>query len=266
MKRYANTGEYAKVILRLLLLDFPGVVSGLLFWYVVLPSAWAKLEPASLIYRLAVAGLAGLSVVGAIWWALSRTRDTLRRVSDLRALEALEPSKVTEHDRALEAALACIPGAADLRRFHALADRLATEWAPDASYVGSMYVQVILPEQAQLDVSLDYSSRLRGETHTIDLPRSRHTSPGESGGGGAYSGKLAGVAHWRPAWEAVLHACATELASAAQTLVFVHVNETGDHLAFNVMTSSPGRSSRRDFALDVGVLTEAGRGEVWRAG
>jgi rifampin ADP-ribosylating transferase len=181
------------------------------------------------------------------------------------APEALKAMKdaVERVARAQEALVARIPGKVDLDHIHDLSDGSAREWAPDAQYLGCTLLMLIRGADLEIASALDYHSRLRGETHTIRLPRSTDMKPGSQESGIALSGRVTDVTAWREGWAAALESCATEIGLASEVRVFISVDADRDTLTFLVDADGPDASWHRDLRLVGGVLSDRERGEVW---
>jgi hypothetical protein len=115
----------------------------------------------------------------------------------------------------------------------------------------------------EMSSALDYHSRLRGETHTIQLPGSTDMKSRSQETDVALSGRVTDVNAWREGWAAALESCATEIGLASEVRVFISVDANHDKLTFLVNADGPGLSWHRNLQLVGGVLSDRERGEIW---
>jgi Rifampin ADP-ribosyl transferase len=178
------------------------------------------------------------------------------------ALKAMKDA-VERVARAQNALVARIPSTADFDHIHNLSDELAREWASDAQYLGCTLLMLIRGADVEISSALDYHSRSRGETHTIQLPRSTDMKSRSQETDVASSGRVTDVTAWREGWAAALESCATEIGLASEVRVFIAVDANHDKLTFLVNADGPGLSWHRNLQLVGGVLSDRERGEIW---
>jgi hypothetical protein len=179
--------------------------------------------------------------------------------------EALNAMKdAVERAAKAQAALAArIPSKADFDHIHDVSDGSAREWAPDARYLGCTLLMRIRGADAQLTSALAYHSSLRGETHTVHVPRPTDMKPQSQGPDVASSGRITDVTAWHEGWAAALESCWTEIGLASEARVFVAVDADHDTLTFRLDADRPDRSWHRELQLAGGVLSDSERGEIW---
>jgi hypothetical protein len=178
--------------------------------------------------------------------ALKTMKDALERVADARA-----------------ALVARIPGKADFDHIRTLSDESAREWAPDAQYLGSTILMLIRGPDVEISSALDYHSRSRGETRTIESPRSPDLVSRAQESDVALSGRITDVTAWCEGWTAALESSGTEIGLASEARVFIAVDADHDTLTFRVDADGPERSWHRDLQLVGGVLSDRERGDIW---
>lgn len=178
------------------------------------------------------------------------------------ALKAMKDA-LEQIARALDALAARIPSGADFDHIHNASDDLAREWASDAQYVGCTLLMLIRGADVEISSALDYHSRSRGETRTIQLPDSTDNKSRSQENDVASSGRVTDVTAWREGWAAALESCATEIGLASEVRVFIAVDANHDRLSFLVNADGPGLSWHRNLKLVGGVLSDRERGEIW---
>jgi rifampin ADP-ribosylating transferase len=156
-----------------------------------------------------------------------------------------------------------IPSKADFDQIRDLSDGSAREWASDAQYLGCTLLMLIRGADAEISSALEYHSRSRGETHTIQSPRSTDVESRSQETDVALSGRVTDVTAWREGWAAALESCATEIGLGSEARVFIAVDADHDKLTFDVNAEGPGRSWHRNLRLVCGVLSDRERGEIW---
>ena len=179
--------------------------------------------------------------------------------------EALKAMKdhLEQIARACNALVARIPSKADFDQIHNLSDELAREWASDAQYLGCTLLMLIRGADVEISSALDYHSRLRGETHTVQLPRSTDMKSRPQEPDVTLSGRVTDVTNWREGWAATLESCGTEIGLASEARVLIAVDANHDKLTFLVNADGPDRSWHRNLQLVCGVLSDRERGEIW---
>lgn len=180
------------------------------------------------------------------------------------APEALEAMKahVEQTARAHDALAAQIPARADFDRIHDVSDASARQWASDAHYLGCTLLMLIRGADVEVFSALEYRSSSRGETHTVQTPRSTEMRPPSQESDVASTGRITDVPAWREGWVAVLESCTTEIGLASETRVFIAVDADHDKLTFFVHAEGPERSWHRNLELTDGVLSDRERGDV----
>jgi hypothetical protein len=178
------------------------------------------------------------------------------------ALKAMKDA-LEQVARAQDALVARIPSKADFDHIHNRSDELAREWASDAQYLGCTLLMLIRGADVEISSALDYHSRLRGETHTIQLPRSTDMKSRSHETDVALFGRVTDVTAWREGWAAALESCVTEIGLASEVRVFIAVDANHDKLTFHVNADGPGLSWHRNLELVGGVLSDRERGEIW---
>ena len=164
---------------------------------------------------------------------------------------------------AQDALAARIPSKADFDHIHNLSDESAREWASDAQYLGCTLLMLIRGADVEISSALDYHSRSRGETRTIQLPRSTDVKSGSQETDVALSGRVTDVTAWREGWAVTLESCATEIGLASEVRVFIAADADHDKLTFDVDADGPDLSWHRDLQLVGGALSDRERGEIW---
>ncbi len=178
--------------------------------------------------------------------ALKAMKDHLEQVAQARAALA-----------------ARIPSQADFDQIHNSSDELAREWAADARYLGCTLRMLIRGAEAEISSALDYHSRSRGETHTVELPRSTEGQPWPLEPEVALSGRVTEVSNWREGWVATLESCGTEIGLASEARILIAVDADHDKLTFQVDADGPVRPAQRHLQLVGGVLSDRERRELW---
>lgn len=164
------------------------------------------------------------------------------------------------------ALIARIPNETDLDRIRTRANELAREWAPDPEYLGCTLLMLIRGADVEFFSAMRYRAGMRGETHTIELPRAIGTQPGWQEGDVSLSGRLSDVTAWRKGWAGVIESCVTEIGLSLEARVWIAVDADHDRLTFRVDADGPERSWQRNLYLVRGVLTDAEYGEIWNFG
>ncbi len=202
-----------------------------------------------------------------------RSREPLRVVGEVTDWQGHSPEEIKAmtdaRDRRLAAQAALvarIPSEADLDRIHTRADQLARELAPDSQYIGCTLLMLIKAADVEVFSAMRYRSRVRGETHTIELPRQIGPQPGWQEGDVSLSGRLKDVTAWREGWAGVIESCVTEIGLSLEARVWIAVDANYNRLTFRVDADGPERSWQRNLQLVRGVLTDTEQGEIWDFG
>lgn len=202
-----------------------------------------------------------------------RSREPLRVVGEVMDWQGHSPEEIKAmtdgRDRRLAAQaalIARIPNETDLDRIRTRANELAREWAPDPEYLGCTLLMLIRGADVEFFSAMRYRAGMRGETHTIELPRAIGTQPGWQEGDVSLSGRLSDVTAWRKGWAGVIESCVTEIGLSLEARVWIAVDADHDRLTFRVDADGPERSWQRNLYLVRGVLTDAEYGEIWNFG
>lgn len=200
-----------------------------------------------------------------------RSRAPLRVVGEVTDWQGHSPEEIKAmmdaRDRLLAAQaarVACIPSEADFDRLHAQGHELAREWASDPEYIGCVLLMLIRGADVEVFSAMAYRSELRGETHTIELPRRIDLQPSwQEGDDVPLSGRITEVTAWRQGWAGVIESCVTEIGLSLEARVWLAVDATHDRLTFRVDADGPERSWQRNLQLVRGVLIDTEFGEIW---
>lgn len=199
-----------------------------------------------------------------------RSREPLRVVGEVTDWQGHSPEEIKAmtdaRDRlfaAQAARVAHIPSEADFDQIHARADELAREWTPAPSYLGCKLLMLIRGADVGVFSAMTYRSEVRGETHTIELPRPIEVQPSWREGDDSISGRVTEVSAWHEGWVSVIESCVTEIGLSLETRVWIAVDAKSDKLTFRVDADGPERSWQRNLQLVRGVLTDTEHGEIW---
>ncbi len=199
-----------------------------------------------------------------------RSRAPLRVVGEVIDWQGHSPEEIRAmtdgRDRLLAAQaarIAHIPSGADFDQIHAQANELACEWAPDPEYRGCMLLMLIRGVDVEVFSAMAYRSAVRGETHTITLPRRTEMQPDWQEGDVSLSGRVTDITAWREGWVGVIESCVTEIGLSLETRAWIAADAIHDRLTFRVDADGPERAWRRNLQLVRGVLTDTEYGEIW---
>lgn len=199
-----------------------------------------------------------------------RSRFPLRVVGEVTDWQGHSPKEIEAMREALDrhraqqaTRIAHIPGESDVHQRHARADAAARDWAPDATYRGSMWLMLIRGESVAIFSAMRFHSEGRGDTRIVELPRPMEVQPGRHEGDVPLSGRVTEVTAWHEGWAAVIESCVTEIGLSLETRMWVMVDALRDTLTFRVDADGRERSWRRNLRLAGGVLVDTEQGEIW---
>jgi hypothetical protein len=199
-----------------------------------------------------------------------RSRQPLRVVGEVTDWQGHSPEELKAmtdaRDRLLAAQAARaahIPGEADFGQIHAQADDLAREWTPAPEYLGCTLLMLVRGAEVEVFSAMAYRSKARGETRTIELPRTIEMQPSWRERDVPRSGRITDVTAWHEGWVGAIESCVTEIGLSLEARVWIAVDADHDRLTFRVDADGPERSWQRNLQLVRGVLTDTEYGEIW---